>query len=156
MVVEFTLGVLAAWVYSNYKVELRTYKYGYLLVALCFYSYSFYDIPLTYIGRLLLWGAGGFFLVLYALCCELQPKTIISKLAVKMGDISYSAYLLQVFTLPFFAKVFFGLGLNSIFGYWSFVVFLVVLTLLSSFIFWFTVEQTVTRYLKRRFISGLA
>ncbi|KZY35187.1 MULTISPECIES: acyltransferase [unclassified Oleiphilus] len=154
MVVEFSFGVFAAWLYMNLQLKLIQYRYLFLMASLSLYIYSFLDVPVTYFNRTLLWGGGGFFIVLFALSIDWKPKNLLGLVSVRLGDVSYSAYLLQVFTLPFFTKVFFFVGLENIFGFWVFSIAITILTVFASYIFWLLLEEPITRSLKKRFISS--
>jgi exopolysaccharide production protein ExoZ len=153
LVLEFALGILAGVLYKNFHDKLNKYKFLFLFIGVSIIALSSFQIPHAYFDRLVVWGGGSFFLVLFACLYNFKVDTLYKKIAVKLGDASYSAYLLQVFTLPFFSKVFFFFSLNLFGGFWLFTLFITVLTLLSSLCFYRFIEVPLTNFLKVRVVK---
>lgn len=148
LIIEFIFGMIAGLIYLNFKTALNKVKWLSLLFALSLLLYSIFNIPHTYIDRVFLWGLGSLFLVLYCSVINMRVDTHIKSIAVKLGDMSYSAYLLQVFTLPFFTKVFSIFKVNMWLDFWSFSFIITILTLLISYSFHKIIEKPLTLYFK--------
>ena len=151
LILEFILGMIAASFFLNYKKVIKKFNILFLLIALSILLYSIINIPISYIERVVMWGLGSFFLVLYCSLVNMKLDTYVKIIAVKLGDISYSAYLLQVFTLPFFVKLFNTFNLTPFLDFWSFSFLITILTLISSYFFHKMIEEPITFYLKEKF-----
>lgn len=105
MVIEFFLGVLAGYLFVNFFDMLESFRAFLLVASLALFLYSILDVPHTYHDRLFVWGGFSFFLLLYFLVLEHRGQFKYSVVFCSLGDWSYSAYLVQVFTIPFFVKL---------------------------------------------------
>lgn len=96
IILEFAFGMLCAFVFLRLKPNngLLIASFGFLLLC----SSIFFDYE---IHRSIKWGIPAFFLVLGLL----WMKQIKNKLAIYLGNASYSIYLIQVFTIPLFYKI---------------------------------------------------
>lgn len=151
MVVEFFMGVCAAYFFVRFKEFLIKFGWVFLGLSLVLYGASLFSIPETYFQRLLFWGTGAFFLVLFSVSLPLSDEGGGCRaFFVRMGDYSYSAYLIQVFSIPALSIVLRAVS-GSFFSlnYIVYVPVVVGLTLLVSYLFWFFVEKPLTLYLKR-------
>ncbi len=96
IILEFAFGMLCAFVFLRLKPNngLLIASFGFLLLC----SSIFFDYE---IHRSIKWGIPAFFLVLGLL----WMKQIKNKLAIYLGNASYSIYLIQVFTIPSIYKL---------------------------------------------------
>lgn len=102
--VEFIFGMLAAIIYLNISISRVFYLLLFLAGAIALVASIFIDPQAGVIMELryLRYGIPAFCIVLGASGLPSIPQGLLSRL----GDASYSIYLIQVFTIPFFYKVF--------------------------------------------------
>ena len=110
LIFEFFLGVLIAYVHNKVKlshnVGLMIFIFGVILLLLSLNSY-FYTID---IDRFFKWGIPSVFIIAGAVCCRQLDNSLLFYL----GNASYSIYLINVITIPFFYKfiTFFDIKMN--------------------------------------------
>ena len=101
-------------------------------------------------GRLLLWGIPSAALLLWVLVSNWSPRdSRVGRIAVVLGDASYSIYLLQVFALPGVALVFRKLGVNRWVAFDLQVLLLAAVSIGLGYVFFKCVEQPLSRRLTR-------
>ena len=106
--IEFLFGMVIALMYKNVQVLPRN-GVALMLLGLFFLSLSAFSlIKEAVTERILIWGIPSAILVFGAL----KAKQYDSKLLNFLGDASYSIYLVQVFTIPAFYKVWARVGLS--------------------------------------------
>ena len=107
---EFVLGILAAYLLSNYTLAHgdKIMYFGMFLFTLgaINYNYSFQEIP-----SLILFGIPSTFLVIGAVAWEMQKNTKFPDLLILLGNASYSLYLIHGFIMNNFTKITMKLGL---------------------------------------------
>ncbi|HCD9551699.1 TPA: acyltransferase [Acinetobacter baumannii] len=96
IILEFAFGMLCAFVFLRLKPKNGLLIAGFGFLLLC--SSILFDYELH---RSVKWGVPAFFIVLGLLWMN-QTK---NKIAIYLGNASYSIYLIQVFTIPLFYKI---------------------------------------------------
>lgn len=105
--------------------------------------------------RLLLWGLPSAGVLWWALSRPWQAKSPTSRVAVALGDASYSIYLLQVFALPALGLAFRWLGMDAL-PFDALVFLMAALSVACGYLFYAWVERPLTRILNRRVRIALA
>jgi exopolysaccharide production protein ExoZ len=111
LIFEFFLGVLIAYIQNKVKlshnVGLIIFILGIILLLLSLNSY-FYTID---IDRFFKWGIPSVFIIAGAIYCRQLDNSLLFYL----GNASYSIYLINVITIPFFYKfiIFFNIKMNN-------------------------------------------
>ncbi|NUF85128.1 acyltransferase family protein [Acinetobacter seifertii] len=96
IILEFAFGMLCAFVFLRFNPKNGMLIAGFGFLFLC--SSIFFDYE---IHRFMKWGIPAFFIVLGLLWMRQTQN----KLVIYLGNASYSIYLIQVFTIPFFYKI---------------------------------------------------
>lgn len=145
MLLEFVFGMLAAWLYHSYRLSavagLWLLLSGVVLLLLSL-------IPVVQVlplHRTLSWGLPAFLLVLGAVLAPAYQQAWLQRL----GDASYSIYLLQILTIPACYKISVSLlpqGHPLLFAAAS-----LGLTLLAALLCYRYLEQPMLQWLRRRF-----
>lgn len=99
-------------------------------------------------NRVLIWGIPSFLLVLGLSSLKQTNNAVI----LKLGNSSYSAYLIQIFTIPVLFKVVSRLDFHFFSGD-ALVIVIALLTILSGLLMYEVAEKRVTKYLNRRILS---
>ncbi|WP_036934109.1 acyltransferase, partial [Pseudoalteromonas sp. BSi20439] len=125
LLLEFLIGIFCGYLFIFHKDTLVHYKRYFLLGSFIIFLCSFIYIPSNYGERFLLWGGGSALLLISALMYEylFQKTSYFNYVFERFGAASYSAYLIQVFSLPFFSKVFLLMNLGT--NWLIYVVFIV-------------------------------
>ena len=151
LLLEFLLGIVAAYLFVNYRPYLYRFRYVFISLALICLFCSLLNIPLNYIDRYFSWGLPSMLLLVGFSVLSFNINNVLIAAGVKFGDISYSAYLIQVFSLPLLSKIFFYFNMQIYFGFYSYIALLVMGTILCSYFFWLHVERPLTRFLTNKF-----
>jgi len=145
MLLEFVFGMLAAWLYHSYRLSavagLWLLLSGVVLLLLSLIP-AVQALPLH---RTLSWGLPAFLLVLGAVLAPAYQQAWLQRL----GDASYSIYLLQILTIPACYKISVSLlppGHPLLFAAAS-----LGLTLLAALLCYRYLEQPMLQWLRRRF-----
>jgi len=161
LVIEFLMGVLASIVYLHIydnkaklgavlsRKTLNIIGCFCLLFLVIYWSVLYRYFAELQLARFILWGIPSVLLLITFISFE--PLIHNWKTGVLVGDISYSLYLIQVFTLPIVIKLAMLTSINSIifiicvgFLQYSF-------SLVSAFYSYKLIEIPVTRYLNQKF-----
>lgn len=147
MLLEFVFGMLAAWLYHSYRLSavagLWLLLSGVVLLLLSLIP-AVQALPLH---RTLSWGLPAFLLVLGAVLAPAYQQAWLKRL----GDASYSIYLLQILTIQACYKVSVSLlpqGHPLLFAAAS-----LGLTLLAALLCYRYLEQPMLQWLRRRFVN---
>lgn len=146
IVLEFVFGIFVGLIVLRYKT-MRFAPAAFVLSALFFISSIFVDYDAH---RVIIYGLPAFVIVLSACYLpQLRNQTLI-----RLGDASYSIYLVQVFTIPGFYKF------SSVALGWIPYDLLAVFCLTSSAVFglfiYYFIERPSTHFLKSRFTQDTA
>lgn len=135
--ISFCLGMIAAATPPPADIAR---KWGVLLVVLVIGVLVYVaSIPYNYeVPRWIKYGVPAS-LIVYALALLPQVKSLIGG---ALGDASYSIYLIQMFTIPFMAKIWPALGLNFSYG---FVPATVIVTSAAGLFIWVAFERPMMR-----------
>ncbi len=143
LLLEFVFGMIVGWLFLVIKPTERTVRMilmsGILLFLL---TLLFFDK--VKISRFLLYGVPSALIVFGCV----YSKQIGTGWITKMGDASYSIYLLQVFTIPVFYKIL--VKLNLINGDLNdfYALICLILSALAGLIFYYLVEIRISRNLR--------
>lgn len=150
---EFVLGILcyytAEWLYNLHQKE----KLPRILSPLCLLTAIGIWILLTFtkptinileFRRLIYWGIPAMLLVLCAFIAGLTIPT--PKPLVKLGNISFSIYLIHYYPVMFLDRVIFDFSSATPFSIFGVVLSLAV-CLISSYISWYLIENRLTKLL---------
>lgn len=146
LLLEFVVGCFLAMAFL--RKSKTAFRYGYLLAACgaAMLVASFFYMPESHLDRLLWRGVPSALLVAGTLGMEWPRSKIIDILA-RLGDASYSAYLVHVFSLPAIAMLFKFLQLNNYLGLIGLSVLTTAITWMASLVFWKLVEKKISRML---------
>lgn len=144
MLLEFCFGMLAAWIYATRTWSVQT---GLLCLLVGAWLLSLSLLPVVKdmaIDRTLSWGLPAFLLVLGAAMAP-QNKTALLQ---RLGDASYSLYLLQILTIPACYKL--SSKLLPAANPWLLAAICMLLTLLAALACHQWLEQPMLRWLRQR------
>ncbi len=146
MLLEFIFGMLAAWLFHRARCSV-TVGWLFLLSGIVLLCLSLFPtVQALSLHRTLSWGVPAFLLVLGAVTVPALLQAWLSRL----GDASYSIYLLQILTIPACYKVSVSLlpqGHPLLFATAS-----LGLTLLLALLCYRWVEQPMLQWLRRRWV----
>ena len=146
IVFEFCFGIFAAIIFQKVKISLFFAKIITSIGAITLIVSQI--LELTFWNRVIVWGIPSFLLVL-GLSSLKQTK---HRIVIKLGNSSYSAYLIQIFTIPILFQAVSNLNFHFYSGD-ALVVIGVLLTILSGLLMYELAEKKVTKYLNRRVLS---
>lgn len=144
IILEFAFGMLCAFVFLRLKPKNGLLISGLGFLLLC--SSIFFDYE---IHRSVKWGIPAFFIVLGLL----WMKQIKNKLAIYLGNASYSIYLIQVFTIPLFYKIS-SKYLTFLDGH-IIALLALIFSAVGGCLFYQIVEVRVTNFIKSRKSNSL-
>lgn len=144
IILEFSFGMLCAFVFLRLKPKNGLLIAGFGFLLLC--SSIFFDYE---IHRSVKWGIPAFFIVLGLLWMG-QTK---NKLAIYLGNASYSIYLIQVFTIPLSYKIS-SKYLTFLDGH-IIVLLALIFSAVVGCLFYQIVEVRVTNFIKSRKTNSL-
>jgi len=130
IVIEFILGMLCGLLSQRLKIGQTLAKSLVVLGVMTFLVN--YLVDASGIARVILFGIPSFFLLLGAV--NVKPSA--NRVAVALGDSSYSTYLIQILTIPFFFKVADTLSLTSISSEALGLASIIFTVLVGHFLFW--------------------
>ena len=155
VMLEFCLGILC---YSVSGAVYRLYRTGRLPVLLlpvsalgAFGLFLVLLITKSHInilgfGRLILWGIPGFFIVLCFFIIGLFLK--MPKWSVRLGDMSFSVYLIHYYPVMFLDRMVFDFSACSPFSIPE-VFITVMLCLFCAYVSWYLIEKRFTGWLRK-------
>lgn len=147
--IEFIVGVALAYLYKNHETKLLTIAK--LLIPILF-VWSFLNIHFQW-TELRIFLLGPIALTLFLLFLILDIKNINFIKLTYLGDISYSLYLIQAFTLPIFLKIS-GIISKLIFFDVNLVMFLALsISLVAASISYEVVEKKSMYWFKKLLIN---
>lgn len=157
VILEFCMGIVLAFVYVRYTLIFKS-------------TYAFYiGVLTTVIGFTLLFASHGLFpkldrafvagipsfmIVTGALFLANSPKRLNSVILEKVGDSSYSLYLSHSILLSALGQIFRKV-LYPFMGTTTYIVFPVIAllaALIVGYLFYFIIEQPLTRYIRKKSI----
>lgn len=142
---EFLMGVIIAHLHLKAKVKQPRLILGagVLLTVVSWYLHS----DAVAIHRVFLYGIPSFLLILGAVTINKEKKTILTKL----GDASYSLYLIHYPILSVINKIFLKLHVYQIAGYFVAFVVTIAITITIGYLFYLFVEKpTLSAFAKFR------
>ena len=83
--------------------------------------------------------------ILYCLVVAERQGVVLSKYLVKIGDASYSIYLVHVLVLSALGKLFYALSINSLIGNFALMIILTVCVILSGLISYHLIEKPLMK-----------
>ncbi len=146
IVFEFGFGIVAAIIFQKVKISTFFAKIILFIGAIALITSQMME-PIFW-NRVIIWGIPSFLLVL-GLSSLKQTE---NKVIIKLGNSSYSAYLIQMFTIPILFQAVSSLNFPFYSGD-ALVVVSVLLTILSGLLMYEVAEKKVTRYLNKRILS---
>jgi peptidoglycan/LPS O-acetylase OafA/YrhL len=155
LLIEFLLGAAIALVQRAFGdrwrgAHLAGMALGALLLIAGFPTGSHEALP----DRLLVWGLPCALIVNGV--CRLAPRAgnAAARLAVTLGDASYSIYLIQVFTQPLAQMMLVRLGLARLLPTDAMVALLILTTAAAGWLTWRLIERPITRRLQAGLTSA--
>lgn len=158
VMLEFVLGILcyyaAEWIYKLHQNG----KLSNLLSPVCLPAAigiwillmaTKPTINILGFRRLLYWGVPAMLLVLCVFIAGLTIQT--PKLLVKLGNISFSIYLIHYYPVMFLDRVVFDFSSATPFALVG-VVFSIAVCLILSYVTWYLIENQLTQFLLRKFV----
>lgn len=139
IILEFAFGMLCAFVFLRFKSKNGLLIAGFGFLLLC--SSIFFDYE---IDRSVKWGVPAFFIVLGLLWMQ-QTR---NKIAIYLGNASYSIYLIQVFTIPLFYKI--ASNYLTLLGGNIVAVLALIFSVIIGCLFYQIVEVRLTNFIKTR------
>jgi peptidoglycan/LPS O-acetylase OafA/YrhL len=158
LLVEFVLGLWIARLFTDAPlVFARVARWIGPVGAAMLVATIFFD-PASHHGahdnqglRFALWGVPSAAILAWTLTWRLRPSDSgIGRALMRLGDASYSIYLVQVFTLPGFALVFKYFGLQHHISFDVLVVVLATCTTAAGYMFFAFVERPLTHTLQAK------
>ena len=148
MLIEFTFGCLIAEAYTN-NIKLQTYQSVILILLslfLLYYSSLFPENTRVGFSRVLLWGIPASFLLSSFILSPRISGVKWSWIILMIGNASYSIYLIQVFTIPFIAKLLSQVGLSRLYD--SNILLMFTGTIIIGIIFYYLIENKIIQWYK--------
>ncbi len=145
MLLEFCFGMLAAWLYAKRAWSAQTGLLCLLAGTLLLLLSLLPTVKAMALERTLSWGLPAFLLVFGAVMAKPCQAVWLQRL----GDASYSLYLLQILTIPACYKLSSQLLPSA--NPWLLAVICVGVTLLTALCCHQWVEQPMLRWLRQRF-----
>ena len=144
---DFLGGVWVAWLAVYFGPIDLIIRRSLLIISFSVIAYTaIYPPDETGVSRLLMWGMPSIVIVLVAY--NFQVGGLVGLIFRQAGNASYSIYLSQVFTLPFWAKILVLIGP----GFISFdlaILMLTSLVIITGFVIWILVERPITTVVRR-------
>lgn len=159
IMLEFLLGILCYYAARGiYRLHSRGRLPGFLaplgalaaLLLFCVLLLTKENINILGFRRVFLWGIPGFMLVLCFFVFGLKWK--MPAWSVRLGDMSYSIYLIHYYPVMFLDRMVFDFSVCSPYALAGAAVS-VLICLLCSFVSWLLVEKRLTGFLKKIFLS---
>ncbi|CAB4823245.1 unannotated protein [freshwater metagenome] len=146
IVFEFCFGIVAAIIFQRISINAFFCKIISIFGAMALIGSV--TLESNSWNRPLIWGIPSFLLVL----SSSQLKQTKNAVILKLGNSSFSAYLIQIFTIPILFKVDKRLNFHFFQGD-ALVVVMAIITILSGLLMYEVAEKRVTKYLNRRILS---
>lgn len=161
LILEFLMGVLASVLYFQFYTNKEQFSITFnckkknlfgslaLILLIIYWLVLYKSLIVLQLPRFILWGMPSVLLLIVFISFEPLIKSW--KGGVFVGDISYSLYLIQVFTLPVVIKIAMLTSLNSL----LFIIFVgccqYAISIISATWSYKLIEIPVTKYLNSRF-----
>jgi exopolysaccharide production protein ExoZ len=153
IVIEFAFGVGLGWLRLRGVVLDRPTR-----ICLALGGLGYLAADLTVLGegfaimRPLAWGGPAACLVAAAALGAERPAAAsrLTRLGVRIGDVSYALYLVHPFVIRPIAEVSGRMGISGPAGLWGFIVVALAAALLASFAVHWVFERPATAWLRRR------
>lgn len=149
MLLEFLLGIVVGMVSEKFSNRIASWRAVFLVIGIAIILSSGIEIPRSHEERIWTWGLGSGMLLLGAVLSPIAAKGPLVRGLSKLGDASYSAYLLQVFTLPALFYAVLWSGATEYLGHTGTVLVMVAGTWIISLAFFHSVEKPLNRVLRR-------
>lgn len=151
LLLEFIFGMVVGWLYLKIKPSEKTIKIILLIGVLLFTMTLFYFHEVN-ISRFILYGIPSALIVFGCV----YSKQIKSGWITKMGDASYSIYLLQVFTIPIFYKILVKLNISK--GNFNdlYAILCLIASALAGLVFYYLIEFRVSNYLRNKVTKNIS
>lgn len=165
IMLEFSLGIfcyyIAYWLYQHLNIpssqsylfkRKRFLSYSCLLFSFCLLlilALSKSSINILGFRRIFYWGIPALLIVLCFFIIGLSFS--IPKWLVKLGDISFSIYLIHYYPILFLDRIIFDFSVYNPTAFLG-VVFSILLVVLLSYIAWYLIEKQFTKWLYKKFL----
>lgn len=143
LLLEFVFGMVIGWLFLTTKPSEITIKVSLLIGVLLFLVTLFYFNEVK-ISRFILYGIPSA-LIVFGFVFSKQINT---GWITKMGDASYSIYLLQVFTIPVFYKILVKLNITKGNLDDIYAILCLMISALAGLAFYYLIEFRVSNYLR--------
>ncbi|WP_291329199.1 acyltransferase [Desulfovibrio sp. UCD-KL4C] len=152
---EFVIGIFIAKMYINKLLLPKLYAY---LLIIIYFIIVYYNISTTltpngfsweYIIR---WG-GSSSLIVYALICLEYRGVNFPQILHKIGDSSYSLYLLHALLMTFFVKTWVKLDLPPLVSPRTLTLFLLLFAITASYLAYITLEKPMLKFTQKKFLN---
>lgn len=148
LLLEFLYGIIIAKIYiSNYKHKflLAYISFGIFIILMLFYLFG-YQIGSRGIDL----GLPALFLVLSI--TMLETKLINRKVLIfeKLGDMSYSLYLIHLFILGFVALVYRKLNIHTFLSEFVYLISMLLISIFISYFVYILIEKKLTNFFRHR------
>ncbi|WP_284201157.1 acyltransferase family protein [Methylobacterium tardum] len=149
---DFLGGVWVAWVIVNCRPlgPIPRRVLFSISVGIIMYT-AFWPPSETDVSRFIFWGLPSILIVLVS--CEYRAPLIGGLMARQIGAASYSIYLSQVFSLPFWAKII-SLSFIKTLPFDCVVLILTSLVTISGFLVWIAIERPMTQFVRNKVLSS--
>lgn len=140
------MGILVWYLTKYITLENKMFYYfSFVIGFLLYFATMFPEMRLIFRERVIYWGIPSFFLVL----SMVGIHQFVNKFFILLGDASYSIYLVQVLSIPFYYKIIskFSIGLP---GDLHALIALISTGLVGLIVYWF-IEQPLSKIVQSIF-----
>lgn len=147
LTIEFIFGIFIGIYFINYSKKIYFSKLFLLLsfVGLLFISFYVDAHSMNNWERILFFGFPSAFIVFFAIEVE-KTGFILNKTLIKLGDMSYSIYLVHLLSLNLVAKIFNIFLIPNLLFEILMVISMIIVTLFSGFLSYRYIEQPIIIY----------
>lgn len=147
LLLEFELGMLAALLVLRLHPS-KIIAWIVLCTSVASIALTAVHYPQSDMWRFITWGLPSAMLLIAVIWLQFKFSGFFGNFLVTLGDASYSIYLLQVFSLPGLAYLFYELSLISILPVGIIIILLWVINAAFGILFWRFIEKPITHWLK--------
>lgn len=147
IILEFVLGMLVFLLVSHFQPS-KMIAWTLLCMSVASITLTAVYYPQSDMARVITWGVPSAVLLAAVIWLQFKCAGNLGSLLVVIGDASYSIYLLQVFSLPGLAYLFYELHLINLLPIGIMSILLWVVSCGAGVIFWRLVERPVFNGLK--------
>lgn len=145
IVIELILGMTIGVIYIHKKLPI-SWGVGFFIIGILLHSANLiFDINFNLDSRIIYFGTPA---CLFVLGCLYMPQ-IKNQLCRLLGDASYSIYLIQFFTIPFFYKAMSHLGIDTDFAY-ILAVICIIFTAIAGIMIYYILEKPLIALFNNR------